>query len=645
MSTIAHFFHPGSTDSPILNAFAKYSNASFITIDRAGCVTSFGGEEIVVDHLLPHRGLGRDIEVVFPGHPEHTVSYRLALLGETVTVLFSVETRVLEVHITPLANGRGEIDGAIGFGTDVTERENNQKLRLRHEAELDNLFQNTEDGIFLLDRQFTILRANAAATTSHAPNGPLIDRVCHQRIFGRETPCDFCPVTETFQTGKPAQSTYFEPAIGKHLQLHSAPIFDPQTGELIGAFETFRNITEQVRFAEVVKSHESFVDTIFANIREGMFIIDPNYTILKTNPAFEEMYPEFMPLVGKKCYVTSCHDDVCDSCPTKTMFETGQSVTTVHYKQPTAIKPGMWLEHFTYPLLAPSGEITAAICMIRDITERKENEDRLERHRYDLEVIVERQTSELQHRESQIAVLLSNSNSPIFFSDTTFCFKFVNAAFQRFLGYFAEELLGRPLMMVYGEDPEFHRNLAEYRSKVLSGEIDQYRLEASFRDKEGRLLWGDMNLSAIRDADGTIVQVIVVILDITERRKMMEELDRARIAAEEANALTRLMFDATPLCVNLWNPDGSDRSIIQGVFPGGRFDGSRLRGNGTRSGDFHETGSPHGRRNPCRKRAGQRFHVLVHGPFRKRFAGDSLSSRRRKNVSASPGSKLPAHRR
>ncbi len=553
MNTTAHFSSPGAVDNPVLNALTKFANLSFIAIDRDGCVRSFGGEEILVDHLLPHLALGRTIEDVFPGHPEHTALYRRALQRETATVLFPAGSRLLEIHIKPLTDSRGEIDGAIGFGTDVTERENNQKIRLQREAELENLFQNTEDGIFLLDRHYRIQRANSVATSYHAKSGPLTDCICHQRIFGRDTPCDFCPVSETFRTGKPSRNTYFEPAIGKHLQLRSAPIFDPQSGRLVGAFETFHDITDNVHFAKAVRSHETFVDTIFTNIREGMFIIDTEYTILKANPAFEEMYAEHLPLVGKKCYTTSCNNDVCDDCPTKTLFETGQSGTSVHYKQPTATKPGMWLEHFTYPLTAPSGNAAGAICMIHDITERKKNEDRLERHRSDLEAMVEQRTNELKRRESQMEVLLSYSNSPIFFSDTTFCFKFVNAAFQRFVGYSDEELLGYPLTMVYGEDSDFQRELEKCRSKVLSGEINQYRLEASFRDKNGRLLWGDMNLSAIRDAEGTIVQVIVVILDITGRRKMMEELKSARIAAEEANTLTRLMLDATPLSVNLWN--------------------------------------------------------------------------------------------
>ncbi len=553
MSTTAALSRPDSIDSSILNVFAKFSDAAFIVINRDGRVRSFGGEDLVVDHLLPHLVLGRVIEDVFPDRPEHTQCYRQALQGKTVTVLFSVGTRMLKVHIGPLTNEYEEIDGAVGFATDVTERESKRKLRLRQEAELENLFQNTEDGIFLLDRQFRIQRANTVATTYHAQNGPLIDCVCYERIFGRETPCEFCPVVETFQTGKPAQNSYFESAIGKYLQLRSAPIFDPQSGQLIGAFEILHDISDTVHFAEAVKSHESFVDTIFANIREGMFIIDPDYTILKANSAFEEMYAEHMPLIGKKCFITSCSDDVCEFCPTKTMFETGRSETAVHYKEPTATKPGMWLEHFTYPLLGPNGEITGAICMIRDITERKENEDRLERHRNNLEAMIERRTSELQQRESQIHALISNSNSPIFFSDTNFSFKFVNAAFQQFVGYSEEELLESPIAMVYGEDTAFHSELAEYRSRVLCGEIDKYRLEAPFRGKNGRHLWGEMNVSAIRDAEGTVVQVIVVILDITERRKMMDELDHARIAAEEANSLTRLMFDATPLCVNLWN--------------------------------------------------------------------------------------------
>ncbi len=521
--------HP---DDPVSMALARYNGAAFIVIDRQGRVRSYHGDIIGFGGILPHLAVGQTIEEAFAEHPEHAARYRRAIQGESSTVGFSEGSVQLEVRIDPLINIRGEIEGAIGIGTDVSERENLWKTRLEREAELENLFHNTEDGIYLLDRDFVIQRANTVAGSVHEPNGPLLGKVCYKRIFGIDQPCDHCPVVETFRTGKPAQSSYFDETIQKHLQLNSSPIFDPLTGELTGAFETFRDISDRVEYEATVKSHESLVDDIFSSLQEGVFIIDRDYTMLRTNPVFEKMYPEHMPMVGKKCYTTSLLDEVCDCCPAKTMFETGETVSVVHYEHPTGTKPGMWLEHFSHPIISPDGETTAAVCLIRDITQRKESEEALEQYRGNLETMIEERTRELRRSESRMQALLTNSNSPILFADTDFRLTFVNAAFLDLTGYSEKELLGNTIEIIYGEDPEILESILDFRKKIFAGQIDKYRLEVPLRCKDGRICWGDLNTSAVRDSDGNISQFIIVCLDITQRRQMMSELKKKEEALE-----------------------------------------------------------------------------------------------------------------
>jgi hypothetical protein len=45
----------------------------------------------------------------------------------------------------------------------------------------------------------------------------------------------------------------------------------------------------------------------------------------------------------------------------------------------------MWLEHHAHPIFSASGKATMAVCLIRDITERKEAEDALKRYNSELQ--------------------------------------------------------------------------------------------------------------------------------------------------------------------------------------------------------------------------------------------------------------------
>ncbi|MGL6195260.1 MAG: ATP-binding protein [Thermoguttaceae bacterium] len=143
------------------------------------------------------------------------------------------------------------------------------------------------------------------------------------------------------------------------------------------------------------KEHEAFVSDIFTSIQDGIFVIDKNYNILRTNPTFDAMYKEHHPLIGKKCWKTSCVDKICDDCPAEKMFRTGMLESSIHKDVPPNDQNEIWLEHFSYPIFDERGEIIAGINFIRDITKRKEMEDELQQYHRILEALVEKRTNEL----------------------------------------------------------------------------------------------------------------------------------------------------------------------------------------------------------------------------------------------------------
>ncbi|MDR2644168.1 MAG: response regulator [Planctomycetaceae bacterium] len=147
--------------------------------------------------------------------------------------------------------------------------------------------------------------------------------------------------------------------------------------------------------------------------------------------------------------------------------------------------------------------------------------------------IIEKHSQELKQSRSQLQVLIDNSNSPIFFLDKNFCFISVNAAFCVFVGYSEEELLGQKSEMIY--DSEFLEQscLTFERNRVITGFSNKFRIELLLRSKDGEALWAEMNVSVIRNSDNTILQIIVVILDVTERHQHLErlQLDQTRLNA------------------------------------------------------------------------------------------------------------------
>lgn len=94
-------------------------------------------------------------------------------------------------------------------------------------------------------------------------------------------------------------------------------------------------------------------------------------------------------------------------------------------------------------------------------------------------------------------------------------FTFVNPCWCEMLGYSETELLQRTLMDV--THPESIAETREKVSQLLAGGPD-FTLEKRYLRKDGSELWAMSNVSAVRDADGVVQQILAVVSDITEHK-------------------------------------------------------------------------------------------------------------------------------
>ncbi|CAK6688518.1 diguanylate cyclase [Synechococcus sp. CBW1107] len=91
----------------------------------------------------------------------------------------------------------------------------------------------------------------------------------------------------------------------------------------------------------------------------------------------------------------------------------------------------------------------------------------------------------------------------------------VNPALCRFFGRTERELLGLTWQaLTHPEDLAKDQALA---AALLDGTRSSYRLRKRFLHHDGSVLWGDLSVSCRRNNDGTVMEVIGQILDVTEQ--------------------------------------------------------------------------------------------------------------------------------
>jgi PAS domain S-box-containing protein len=103
----------------------------------------------------------------------------------------------------------------------------------------------------------------------------------------------------------------------------------------------------------------------------------------------------------------------------------------------------------------------------------------------------------------------------------------VNARLCEMLGYAEDELVGR-VFSDFLHPEEREQNFADFL-RLARGEITDYRAEKRYICKNGEVLWADVTVNLVHDANGAPLRTLAVVLDITRRKQAEQE--RSRLAA------------------------------------------------------------------------------------------------------------------
>jgi len=186
------------------------------------------------------------------------------------------------------------------------------------------------------------------------------------------------------------------------------------------------------------------------------------------------------------------------------------------------------VEYWSHPLLR-AGQAIGSVVTFLDISQRRTFENAIRESEQKFRAVFE-------GAELGIAVAKINDGQIT-----------ANPAYGRMLGCTADEMRSISIFDKLTHPDDVERDMNAYQP-LAKGEIDRLHLEKRYLLRDGRLVWASVELSLLRDAAGKPQYILGLAADITERKRVEEEL---RTSARQLRAF----IEDAPVAVAMFDHD------------------------------------------------------------------------------------------
>jgi PAS domain S-box-containing protein len=385
------------------------------------------------------------------------------------------------------------------------------------------LMENIHLGITLIDTNHRIVTTNIGQGRIFGkPSSKFVGKYCFKEFEKRSKVCSHCPGTRAMATRRPAEveTTGIRDdgsRISAHLQ--TFPVFE-RDGSISGFIEIVEDITEHKRTKESLKESEERFKAIFENAPDGITLADvKSKKFYMCNKAICKMLG-YKPEEIKNMKIWDIHPKEYLPSVAKDFEKRTRKEIMATEDIPLKRKNGsvFYVDINTFPITLGGKTYLAGI--FRDITERKQAEEKL------------------KESEQRFKAIIDNAPDGILLADTeTKKFYLGNKAICKMLGYKLERIKNLTVPDIH---PKEHLPFVLEQFEKLAIKKIEVAEDVPVKRKDGSIFYAD--ISAFTIAFGGKTYLGGIFRDITERKKAREEIQQAeakyRTLVEQIPAVT-----------------------------------------------------------------------------------------------------------
>ncbi len=277
--------------------------------------------------------------------------------------------------------------------------------------------------------------------------------------------------------------------------------------------------TDQGIYAQQVKMQQNHARllSIFDGVDEPVYVADPDtYEVLYINNATRKSFGR---VNNRKCYeYLQNRERQCPFCTNQKIFGEYMGKSYVWEFQNEINQ--RWYRCIDKAIAWPDGRMVRHE-MAMDITERKQAEEALQNAKNFMDSII--------GSMADILVVISPTGEVVM----------VNQATCRLLGFFEEEIIGKPANMLLEEDSSENRERPVKRSVLrrLVKNDSIKNVEVYLLKKSGEKIPALLSGSVMRNDRGKIQGVVCLAIDMTERKQIEFERNRLISAIEQSGEI------------------------------------------------------------------------------------------------------------
>ncbi|HWQ20807.1 MAG TPA: PAS domain S-box protein [Methanotrichaceae archaeon] len=512
-------------------------------------ITGYTPEEYYANPFLSMVRIFPDdlptLESIIQGEHSNQPSYSLRFMRKDGEIAW------IEHRCTPIFEGSGEMVAIEGIGRDITQRKQmeaelqkardelelrveertaellaaNETLRISEER-LRLAVDNMPDAFAIYDPDLRFKFASARGTECCGRTADELLGHTDEELFPPDVVNSYLPILKkAAETRMPQSGECTVPLPGGTIICTAAyiPLLD-DSGAIKQILAVTHDITERKKMEEALKESEAKFRLLFERSADAMFLVDLGKFIDCNRAALEMMKCHFKEELLNLTPAQISPERQLDG---RLSYEKGDEMMSMAFE--TGSHRFEWVHRRTngeeFPVEVTLTSIPwkgkqILFTILKDITERK-----------NVEIALQENLRFLQR-------LIDTIPNPIFYKEIKGIYQGCNAAFEKYLGLSKEEIVGKSVYDI--SPPDLAGKYNEMDRALFDGPGVQV-YESSVVCADGIKHDVVFNKATYTDMDGKVSGLVGVILDITERKKMELDLNKAKEAAESA-ALAKSEF-------------------------------------------------------------------------------------------------------